>query len=94
MTFRFKTNPFVVLALAGSSQCQTSGSSANRGLDFGPGGKLVAANRPLPFEVLVEMEVEMAVHADGIDRAGTLKVEGVIAAAAQLEVGARGIEAA
>ena len=64
------------------------------GLDFGPGGNLVTADGPLLFEVFVKMKVEMAIHANGSDRAGALIIECVFAAAAHGQVGAWGINGA
>src|SRR5689334_2140827 len=58
-------------------------------LDLPPGGNLVTANGPALPKVLVEMQVEMAVHADGIDRNGALIIEGVIAAPAQGHISVR-----
>lgn len=55
---------------------------------------MVTANRPIPPKVFVEMEVEMAVHADGTDRNGALIIEGVVAAAAQGQISARCVDGA
>jgi hypothetical protein len=66
-----------------ASQLRESGLCANIGLDCGPGGNLATVDGPVPLEVFVEREVEMAVNANGIDRAGALIIECVIAAAAR-----------